>query len=233
MTNYDPDPWFDYLFWSQHFRPVPNRKDWFHVEFHYEPESDEKSEFNKYMSYTQFKPDTEHPLYKQYHYLLSWKFKNDINVVKTAYLDTFDKKFNDKSRSEDQHYYYYIYDRIITQFYRHNIDIVYKKLYHDKIEKHFRQFVIKACEYYMAQYADNSTGRRDQVKWLFNRIFGEFNKTLDEIDKKYIFDVKPRSISLPVYSNQSHQLPPVNHRRRGRPRKEHIQIYHPDLYGFP
>lgn len=193
----------------------------------------EKAIQDKYMTAKEHQPKYDHPLYEQYHFLLSYKFKNEQNHVKTAYLDRISRSFRGQSRSEEQYYYYYVYIKIIQQVYRHNVNILYNHKFHDKIEKHFRQFLVDACTYFLQEYkSEKSYARRNGVEMLLFKIYERFNQTLDEYNQKYIFDLKPYTIQLPTYSNQPHQLPPVNARRRGRPRKEHIQIYHPDLYGF-
>lgn len=201
---------------------------------------------NPYLCYHEVQPDFIHPYFNQYKHLLSYRFKNDQGFVRTAYLYNVSAKMKRGNQSEDEFYYYYVYQRIVKQFY----DSTLKKWTSSR-----NQFELAIIGFILGSIRDlnknirgtTSTNRRNLIKYHFFGIFDFFNKELDKIDDILNPDFTPIELKMHprVAERLERELWIRNHqdmlrrnlvekhnppKRRGRPRK--TQIYHPDLYGF-
>lgn len=193
--------------------------------------------------------DKSHPLYKNYHFLLAYRFKNSVGYVKTAYLDeVFEKLYKPKSgSSEDVHDYYYVFIKILKQY--------INSIHYNKYAEDIRVFYGDVITYYFKNNKFNnlSSIRRSQVMDIYYYIFNKFNEFIDNQKVEYIKPINKMYKSKFVHdevveaakrkkwikNNQefikSVYLPTSEELKtnRGRPRKNYVVVHHPDLYGFP
>ena len=102
----------------------------------------------------------------QFRFMLAYRFKNEHGFVKTAWLDTFDIRFKNKSGTQT----YTLYQRVASQYYNYQITLTYSNSQSNRINSiikkllqsytfkpGFTQFMLKiVVEDYLNKFNDSN-----------------------------------------------------------------------------
>lgn len=195
------------------------------------PMHDLPNEFhNAFRTFRKIETLTDHPCYKKYHHLLSYKFKtHETQHVFTGYLDDTYRKFHNfpGSTSESVVNWWYVYEMVVNRFYnslmykiRHNPIPVYKRFYWQahSIIVHYKR----------TPHTD-STSRRFDIDAHFHKIFELFNDFLKKYEyfdptiPKYVQNTHPTRLIQKVYPSTRYSGNPVYY-------YEPVYDYHPVYY---
>lgn len=178
-----------------------------------------------------------------FHKLIAYRFRNDQNKVRTAYLDTYFTKYVNKSSTYD----YILHDKVMIQFAKNFIR------YHDKpmfkrelvmrlFSDHLNDF-IDAMNYYFGEVFkiinDYASGSSDPHIFI-NQILQKYNDTIYKLERipqlplrhidaskiKFEFPVETKYQPPKPILSYSSRSPILTHRKGHRGFVRDYEYYH-------
>lgn len=163
-------------------------------------------------------------LKSQFHFMLAYRFQNERGFVKTAWLDTFDRKFKNKSGTQT----YTLYTRVASQYYNYQIgltysnsqtnrinDILLKLLESYNLKPDFTDAILRIITVdYLNKFNDSNRRYSDSLYEPLTYIhyqIDDFNKFINSLAGVLNMDFvypKPRQINIALSKNIN---PPIIH----------------------
>lgn len=171
-------------------------------------------------------------LYRNFHYLLSYVFRSKEGHVRTAYLDTFFRKYEDDQSGSVRDKHWYFIRRTALHYYFQRMFYQYNTKFDKHITKYSGKFFweLNKCLYDFKTrinqigrdyYKYNAQADSD-VEEYYRQIFFHFNNLIDhltrfkrDLDSQYITfkNIQPRHFTSTGYYHMPPPAPLPEYRR--------------------
>lgn len=129
-----------------------------------------------------------------FHKLISYKFKNDNGVVRTAYLDTYFRDYDGRSGTYDYDLHQLAFLQFANYFIKHPLRFTRPQL--QKIYQHLTNKAIEILFFYtidIRTIIDDYNPRASYVHIFIDQVLQKYNRTIIDLE-----DLKRKLDNLPI-----------------------------------